>query len=302
MGSKSSKSKSKAAKGKKSAGGHGSDAGSAAVRQPRGNAAAQEAMKIGPEAYQPYSDKYAADDLGPAYQVDEGQLTFDAEGTEGGKYHSRTASVPPAPSGVTIGRGYDIGHHDKEEVVEALTAAGLSKGDAAKYAAAAGKTGRAAKAWLAKNRSSLPEITPEQQEKLFEATYAEMAKDVQRISNDDDAVRKYGELDLEDMPEAMRDLVVDLRYRGDYTPKSRALLQEDLAQGDLIGATDTMSKRKNWRGVPEERFERRKKYLQEAEILEEGAAYGFTGMPMDKANAKPIAMPTRGEAPKATKP
>jgi hypothetical protein len=36
-----------------------------------------------------------------------GRLTFDAEGQEGGPWHSRHFHVPDATSGLIIGRGYD---------------------------------------------------------------------------------------------------------------------------------------------------------------------------------------------------
>jgi len=37
-----------------------------------------------------------------------GRLTFDAEGQEGGPWHSRHFHVPGATSGLIIGRSYDL--------------------------------------------------------------------------------------------------------------------------------------------------------------------------------------------------
>ncbi|MEX0729512.1 MAG: hypothetical protein WED00_03675 [Aquisalimonadaceae bacterium] len=37
-----------------------------------------------------------------------GLLTFEAEGTEGGRFHSRHLHVPSGMSGLTLGRGYDF--------------------------------------------------------------------------------------------------------------------------------------------------------------------------------------------------
>ncbi len=66
-------------------------------RQPRGNAAAQ--TKLAGGVTDPYSSVYGkASSKDPNFQVDRGQLTFDAEGTEGGRFHSRMAHVPPGPS------------------------------------------------------------------------------------------------------------------------------------------------------------------------------------------------------------
>lgn len=98
------------------------------VRQPRGNAAAQEALTAGKGGETPYTDTYGKSPSKGAFRVDAGQLTFDAEGSEGGRFHSREAHVPPGPSGVTIGRGYDLGQHTKAQIRAALTGIGLSKG------------------------------------------------------------------------------------------------------------------------------------------------------------------------------
>lgn len=216
-----------------------------------------------------------------AFRVDQGQLTFDAEGTEGGRYHTRVAHVPPGPSGVTIGRGYDLGQHTRAQIVAALVGAGLDAGAAGRFGEAAGLKGDSARDWLRRNRTNLVEITPEQQEALFATTYREMAMDVSRISNKTDVVAKYGATDLNETTSAISDTLVDLRYRGDYTPKARDQVQKAASDNDLIGMTDAMSDRSQWKGVPEDRFRRRKAYLERAEYVAEGAAYGWSGGPMD---------------------
>lgn len=251
--------------------------------QPRGNAAAQDRLKArGGGSDMPYTDAYGKSAAkGAAFQVDSGQLTFDAEGTEGGRFHSRKAHVPPGPSGGTIGRGYDLGQHTKSQILAACIGVGLSKAAAAAYAKAAGLKGDDARSWLARNKGSLAEISPAQQESLFTTTYGEMSKDVQRISNKKDVVKNYGEADLDEMNPAIKDTLVDLRYRGDYTGKAREKIQGAAADNDLISMTDSLSDRKQWKGVPEDRFKRRAAYLKEAEIQAEGEAYGFNGMPME---------------------
>jgi len=37
-----------------------------------------------------------------------GKVTWNSEGREGGKYHSRKLLVPNNSSGLTLGRGYDM--------------------------------------------------------------------------------------------------------------------------------------------------------------------------------------------------
>src|SRR5262245_22333905 len=103
--------------------------------------------------------------------VARGQITFDAEGTEGGPNHTRKPHVPTNSSGLTIGRGYDMKAKTAEKIKADLIAAGLSEADAALYAKAAGLSGEKAKEFIKNN--TLPEITLAQQKKLFEIAYAE---------------------------------------------------------------------------------------------------------------------------------
>lgn len=214
----------------------------------------------------PYDSRFRAPEaLGENFQVDRGQLTFDAEGTEGGRFHTREPHIPGVgASGLTIGRGYDIGQHSASQATTALTNAGLSTEQADAYAGAAGKTRGGAQQWLNNNGAELDEITPEQQKALFETTYQEMQDDVQRISDKPGVVSRYGELDLDEVDPAIRDILVDLRYRGDYTPNSRGGVQGLAASDDLEGLAAQMADRDAWSNVPNDRFERRRDYLQEA--------------------------------------
>lgn len=213
----------------------------------------------------PYERAHGTADLGPDFQVPRGQLTFDAEGTEGGRYHSRAAHVPSVgASGVTIGRGYDVGQHGSQQAIEALTGAGVSPEQAAILAEAAGKKQGSAQSWLAQNQGRLEELTPEQQKALFETTYGDMAADVQRISSKSDTRAAYGEVDLDAVDPTVRDLLVDLRYRGDYTPATRRGVQPLAAADDLAGMAAHLADRDQWSSVPADRFARRRDYAAEA--------------------------------------
>src|SRR5215212_9727920 len=90
------------------------------------------------------------------FVVPRGQLTFDVEGNEGGRWHSRTPHVPSESSGLTVGRGYDMKHRTPEQVMKQLTAAGLSKEAAKAYAGGAGLSGAAAREYMRK--VNLPEV------------------------------------------------------------------------------------------------------------------------------------------------
>ncbi|UUO04948.1 peptidoglycan-binding protein [Blastopirellula sp. J2-11] len=204
---------------------------------------------------------YAPAEANP-FQVERGQLTFDAEGTEGGQFHSRRPHVPGPTSGVTIGRGYDLKERTAEGVVKDLVAATLSKADANKYAQGVGKFGQDAKAFIA--NTQLVEITPDQQKLLFEIVYAEMERDVRRICQKSDVIAKYGSVDWTGLDSKIKDVLIDLRYRGDYTGSSREFLQSHVAKNDLAGFATEIRKESNWASVPEDRFNRRVAYVADA--------------------------------------
>jgi hypothetical protein len=196
----------------------------------------------------------AADD----FKVTRGQLTFDAEGTEGGTFHSRKPHVPTESSGLTIGRGYDLKLRSADEVVRHMKQAGLTEEDAKRYAGGVGLSGQKARDYAREKR--LPEITPAQQKRLFEISYHEAEADVRRICDKADVVAKYGRTDWGRLHAAIKDLLIDLRFRGDYTPKSRELLQKHVAGNDLKAFVAVIVERRNWSGVPDDRFRRRRDF------------------------------------------
>lgn len=194
--------------------------------------------------------------------VEHGQLTFDSEGNNiaGSRYFSRKVHWPGNNSGVTIGRGYDLAHRssDASVIKKELNEVGI---DASKFEGAIGLEGVEASKWLKKNLETLPIITEEQQYKLFEITYAQFDDDAERLATKDDVEEKYGDTDWENLHPAIRETVVDLRYRGDYTPRTRQFLQKAIAGNDLQAFYNAMTKKSNWKKVPEDRFTRRVDFL-----------------------------------------
>jgi hypothetical protein len=192
------------------------------------------------------------------FVVPRGQLTFDAEGQEGGRWHSRNPQVPSDSSGLTIGRGYDMKFRSAEQITKQLTEAGLSKEAAKLYAGAARLSGNAAREYMRK--TDLPEITPVQQKALFLITYDEIADSARRICTSDAVTKEYGAVDWDKLRPAVRELVIDLRYRGDYTRKTREFVQPLVVKNDLRGLAAVLADRDNWLNVPEDRFQRRAKF------------------------------------------
>jgi len=190
-----------------------------------------------------------------------GKLTYDAEGMEGGRYHSRVLHVPGDTSGLTIGRGYDMKEKTAEKIRTDLLAAGLVEQLACTIAEAAGLCGDDARCFISDHDLENFEISMDEQERLFAATYDEMAADVRRICNKKDCVSIYGAVDWDELDDGIRDVLVDLRFRGDYAPASRKKLQKFVSANDRKGFAAVLSERANWTHVPQDRFERRVKYF-----------------------------------------
>lgn len=200
------------------------------------------------------------------FVVPRGQLTFDSEGLEnpGGPYHSRVLHVPGPTSGATIGRGYDMKERSRSGILQDLLAAGIPDDMAADLAGLNGLAGPAAEARIARSELGDLEITPLQQKKLFLITYDELAGDVKRLCLKADVVHKYGATDWPHLDPTIKDVLVDLRYRGDYKPATRQKVQGPVARGDLEKFTEVLCNRAYWVdrfGVPRDRFRRRKEYL-----------------------------------------
>ncbi len=193
-----------------------------------------------------------------------GLITWEVEGNEGGPYHSRKLHVPSATSGLTLGRGYDMKNRTATKINQDLTAAGVPAADAARIARAAGLAGDAAKKFIADQQLSTFEIAKPAQVALFLITYADEKAVVDRISAKPETVAAYGACDWAKIDQAVIDLLVDLKYRGDYTPDSRVRVQPLASRNDLAGLAQVMKLRTNWPNVPKDRFERRVAFLDKA--------------------------------------
>lgn len=195
-----------------------------------------------------------------------GQLTFDAEGQEGGKWHSRTLHVPSRNSGVTLGRGYDMKMKPSHTIMADLAGVGVGVDTAILLSKASGLRGQKAKDFIAYNDLSDFEISISGQLQLFSVVYNRLEHDVIRICNKQDVVRRYGVTDWDNLHDKIKDMLVDLRFRGDYTPFSRRMLQKFVAENDLAKFAAVILNTANWRSVPADRVRRRKEYIIAKEI------------------------------------
>lgn len=201
----------------------------------------------------------------PALKVKAGQITFDAEGNEGRYLFSRVMHKPPgAASGVTIGRGYDMGSRSQKEVFQDLTRAGVPEADAAIISEGAGRKGIAAERFLKSVDS--PVISPEAQRKLFEeVSYPRYVDTTKRVLLKLDGM---SEERWNSLPQSMRDLLVDFTYRGDL-PKALGRVAEAVVGGDTGKFRAAISDEAFWRtgkgAVPLDRYKRRIAHLGRAD-------------------------------------
>lgn len=209
------------------------------------------------------------DEAADPLAVEQGQLTFDAEGNDdpNSPYFTRVIHYPPVgDSGVTLGRGYDFGNRTEDETRGHLTAAGFATDKITLLLGAVGKKGEQAAEYVRTNKDKVGVITHDQQRILFEIVYGELSADVVRLSSKDDVVEIYGATDFDTLHPAIMEVVVDLRYRGDYKPSTRRWIQTTIAANDLQGMADIMANDR-WKtefGVPVDRFNRRKQYMADA--------------------------------------
>ena len=217
-----------------------------------------------PGAVLPSTGAEAEDD----FIVPFGQLTFDAEGMETpGRFFSRRLHVPGRWSGATIGRGCDLGRRSRTEVVSDLTASGVTSTKAEKFALARGRKGKQAKAFIKEKGLDSLEITPREQKALFLLTYRELEGDVIRICNKVSVVEKYGALTWDALEPVIRDVLVDLRHRKDYTGATREQVQPAAVKNSMDAFARALSDEDYWnrqRGVPRDRFRRRRRYVRQA--------------------------------------
>jgi len=195
------------------------------------------------------------------FAVPFGQMTFDAEGSEvAGPYFSRTIHWPGGASGVTIGRGYDLGQRSRKQVFHELTYSGVPPEVATALSAAAGLRGEAARRFVFAHQRAIPAISPLAQREIFEQiTTPETVQDLKRILSKSTLSSLDGRTTWDALDPRVRELLFDLRYRGDYTQKTRELIHPLIEQGALEEIAALMRDTNLWLqiGVPADRIARR---------------------------------------------
>lgn len=159
-------------------------------------------------------------------RVNEGQLTFDAEGLDyitaaepfrqpkNMKYFSRILQFPPSVnSGVTLGRGYDMGERSSSEILSDLRQAGIEEYKAVICSKAAYLKHHSAVRFVKEYGPLVGEITYQQQIRLFVIAYRakkQYAKGVySRHLQGIESPLSWDKIDIK-----IRDVYVDSLYQG----------------------------------------------------------------------------------------
>ncbi|WP_246104022.1 hypothetical protein [Yersinia kristensenii] len=201
--------------------------------------------------------------------VPKGQLTFDAEGNDqdNSPWFSRKLHWPGGVSGVTIGRGYDLGQQSSAETD--LRSVGIGEPLQSWLVGSSGLSSAAASTRLnsANDEIRTYNVTRKQQYNLFILAYQRLEDDVKRISQKPETIRAYhsnpnatAEQAWADIPDKIKEILADLRYRGDYTPGIRTHIQRLAYSGDITAFGGILSDRTYWTNVPQDRFNRRVSY------------------------------------------
>ena len=148
--------------------------------------------------------------------IKEGQITFDAEGNNipTSPYFSRVIHWPGNDlSGVTLGRGYDMGSRTESEIYNHMKNAGIEHDQATKISQAFGKKGAAAQQFVRVNKASIGEITVEQEIILFNTIYPDYVERAIKNYNYWTS-SKPNRVEWNALDQAIRDVLVDFVYQG----------------------------------------------------------------------------------------
>ena len=166
--------------------------------------------------------------------VRQGQITFDAEGhdyitaippfrSHRTPYFSRILQWPGGNSGVTLGRGYDMGSRSRGEVFATLRRAGIEEYQAVICSKAAGLKGNQAKQFVAVFGPMVGEITHRQQIALFENAYQEKSRYAEGVYNRN-AVAVKDSVKWENVDKKIKEVFIDTLYQGNVSAKKMVVL------------------------------------------------------------------------------
>lgn len=155
--------------------------------------------------------------------------------------------------GIVLGRGYSMLNRIGPFINIHLGNAGVSSSDAALLAQGEKKSGTEAENWITSNSLETYTITYVQQWQLFNIVLTESINSAKSTTADFDTRH-----------DSIRGVVIDLIIAQEYSSDKRTLLQSQIAVNSVTGVRDIMANRANWLNTNEDRFIRRKTYMEAA--------------------------------------
>ncbi|PMG48287.1 hypothetical protein BCU90_08750 [Vibrio lentus] len=214
--------------------------------------------------------------------VPKGQFTFDNEGNdiESTIFFSRKAHVPHnqggvviGQSGVTIGRGLDVGNPptgatgqspSKLDLKELFQVAELTPELSDWLLSVEGVKKETALEFLRSSDLDDDELTltRKQQHLMFNVVYEFMEEKTRILLTKPDVQAKFGLVDWDNLPLNVKEVMIDLTYRGDNSPRTREGFVPALINFDIMTFKEIMIRSNNlWRGVDLNRREKRESHL-----------------------------------------
>ncbi|KFW98996.1 hypothetical protein [Pectobacterium carotovorum] len=149
-------------------------------------------------------------------RVPQGQITFDGEGDDipNSPFFSRVIHWPGNPeSGVTLGRGYDMGKRTKGEIYSDMLRIGIGSEKANLIAKGAGLKGAAAGLFVKEHKTKIGTIMHQQQAELFNMVYVRYIE-IAKKRYADYSANVPDRVNWDELHPAIRDILVDLAYQG----------------------------------------------------------------------------------------
>ncbi len=168
-----------------------------------------------------------------ALKVVRGHLTTQGEGSDAQTSHIHWPNT--RSSGVTLGKGYDIGSRSARQVVRELTAAGMGESQARLIAAGAGLKGDRAGTFVRENRDTVGNISLDVQRRLLASMLVAYTAEARSVATSTRATPRNTNARGREVKEgkpagtyrmkttrwdalhpAMIELLTDLKYQGGY--------------------------------------------------------------------------------------
>lgn len=202
-------------------------------------------------------------------------LTYNSEGSNdpNSRYFTRRAHWPGGASGLTYGKGYDMGYKHWSTIKNDLLRVGLQPEEVAEFYGAQGLKKRAAKRFLQLHQKDLAVMTEEQETQLFQITWKREEREALRIYNGirkkeivenkskskEQRVKVYPE--QKNLHPAIWRFIVDCKYRGDYNSRSRKIISSAVRDNDPQALLKILKTHAYWKNVPEQRHQNRLYWL-----------------------------------------